>query len=497
MVPPPEIIVLPDATPEPHSPPALSRESAPLTNLSELLPAVEEPAIYFRFKTANAGTADAKPTEWLKRRIDQAPPLLGNVGKQFEYRFDLGLDKSHSIIAAEGSPGLTDGIGLFVSLDNGDIVIKGIPAVGFDGNLHFSFASLYRRKDGEKYDKPMFMAPDPKTLWKNLPVRDYDGYPHADEEARAVIMPGDGRLILAASCRGRSHAHSAKPRDDHFAIDCDPDSGWNLVAVADGAGSAKYSRKGAQIACETVIGSLRTSFAGPEGLAGRSGRGLLFPEGWKDRFKEGFGVPGGEWEKELRSAIPFDSIFYNAVDSSYKAILDEAIKREARIRDYHTTLLAAAFKKFPVGYLFVSYWLGDGGMAVYDWNRRDCVFVLGSPDGGEFAGQTRFLTMREEITQDAVQKRLRFCFADDFGAFIQMTDGIADPFFPGGKDVESPDLWRRFWNVSLRQGEDGNPGCPEMFDSAVVPEEKAKALRKWLDFWSKGNHDDRTILIVQ
>ena len=35
-------------------------------------------------------------------------------------------------------------------------------------------------------------------------------------------------------------------------LHCD-ESDWYIIAVADGAGSAKYSRKGSEVACKTVI----------------------------------------------------------------------------------------------------------------------------------------------------------------------------------------------------------------------------------------------------
>ncbi len=59
--------------------------------------------------------------------------------------------------------------------------------------------------------------------------------------------------MVAASQRGRSHAIEGKPRDDDFALYFDEESEWYVMIVADGAGSAKYSRKGSQIACNTVM----------------------------------------------------------------------------------------------------------------------------------------------------------------------------------------------------------------------------------------------------
>ncbi|MDR3204728.1 MAG: protein phosphatase 2C domain-containing protein, partial [Deltaproteobacteria bacterium] len=41
-----------------------------------------------------------------------------------------------------------------------------------------------------------------------------------------------------------------KPRDDSFFFDHDEESGCTFVAVADGAGSVRFSRQGSTIACQ-------------------------------------------------------------------------------------------------------------------------------------------------------------------------------------------------------------------------------------------------------
>ena len=66
---------------------------------------------------------------------------------------------------------------------------------------------------------------------------------------------GPLRNIIAASKRGRAHAHSGTFRDDDFSIQFNESTGWYMIAVADGAGSAQYAREGARIACDTAIGS--------------------------------------------------------------------------------------------------------------------------------------------------------------------------------------------------------------------------------------------------
>jgi hypothetical protein len=53
-----------------------------------------------------------------------------------------------------------------------------------------------------------------------------------------------------------------------------------------------------------------------------------------------------------------------------------------------------------------------------------------SPDGGEFSGQTRFLTMREVIADGSeMLRRIKFKLFDKFTMLALMTDGISDPKF--------------------------------------------------------------------
>jgi hypothetical protein len=105
--------------------------------------------------------------------------------------------------------------------------------------------------------------------------------------------------------------------------------------------------------------------------------------------------------------------------------------------------------------------------------------------------------MSGEINPERVSKRAFFTFIDDFQSIILATDGITDAFFPSESSILSEEKWRIFWDKILRSGDDENPsGCPEIYDPQVPLPDKANGLRNWLDFWSKGNHDDRTILII-
>jgi serine/threonine protein phosphatase PrpC len=400
---------------------------------------------------------------------------------------------------------MKDIIGLNAEGKNNRLTITGIPNSGYDGTLKFKLSfdiiSLDRiDRICEEKSVELYIPVNPKDLWKNLPVLDFEGYEYPNEKAESVAISSMGKILTVASCRGRSHAHAGKPRDDNYDFKCDLGSGWNVVAAADGAGSARFSRKGSDLACTTVVETLAKIFSDIDNLK--------IIESEIRQMHENLKMNHVSLEKDDNLKTPLNETIYTTVYAAYKSILDEyKQKKESHqsydditLSAYHTTLMFMFFKKFDFGYFFGSFWIGDGAIVLYNLNGTGEVKVLGKPDSGEFAGQTRFLTMKGEIDREKVKERTRLNFAESFEAIILATDGITDPYFPSDADTQSPEKWNNFWTKILKEGDKGsdkdNVGCPELFNADATLEEKAKALLKWLEFWSKGNHDDRTLLIV-
>lgn len=331
--------------------------------------------------------------------------------------------------------------------------------------------------------------PDPRTLWKDIPTsKDVPYYkPDATHEYIKVESGENGsskKDIVAASMRGRSHANEGKPRDDHFDIyHCD-ESDWYIMAVADGAGSAKFSRKGSQVACETVMSYCKEKL-----------RSCPDFETAISSYNVAKSV-GEEAELAARKSIGdfvYD-IIGRAAFQAHKAISETSSLNEgSKVKDFATTLLLSICKKFDFGWFIASYWVGDGAICLYN-KEQHIAKILGIPDEGEFAGQTRFLTM-PEIFKDAstVYNRLRFSIEEDFTALMLMTDGVSDPMFETGANLMNPDKWDAFWET-LKNGfpNDNIPGV-ELTDDNEASQEQ---LLNWLNFWAQGNHDDRTIAIL-
>ena len=339
--------------------------------------------------------------------------------------------------------------------------------------------------------KEFIINPDPKTLWKDLPVDENAPFPKENSCVGSwEIVASDKKLVaLGASRRGRSHANEGKHRDDHFLFQPgETGDDWQFFAVADGAGSAKFSREGSRIACETMVANLKSLFS----EYGDKLRELIAAEIVAKSDLDANPV----CDPEALKRTHLDQFFHKAAYAVFQEILAAANKENAKINDFNTTLLCAAIKRFPglngapPVWAIASYWIGDGGAVLYRPNGLAGAIALGTPDAGEFAGQTRFITMRDEINEDKVAARTKLNFVKDFQALVLTSDGVTDPYFPSENDLTDYGHWQTFWNETIPTEFNG------ILDASKPPEERANALLKGLDFFVKGNHDDRTILIA-
>ena len=334
------------------------------------------------------------------------------------------------------------------------------------GTIKLSFVLKVKTKSKGDITKNVELSvfellPDPKTLWKNLPTDPNAPYQSTNEE-HSCIKAGD-RTIVAASKRGRSHAHDGKFRDDNFKVDYIEKTGWLIIAVSDGAGSAKYSREGSRIACQTFWEIMHEK---------------LSSDTVNDKVNN---MEPEERDNALRNAV---------LSAAYQGLsrIDAEAKKMAETvsgvtrKDYSATFLGYVMKHFKDNWLIVSIGIGDGVIGMM--NRTDKLTLLSEPDGGEFVGQTRFVTMNE-VWLDNPISRTRAVSVEDFGIVISMSDGVSDPKFETDNNLKKQELWQSLWN--------------DIADNVPLEERSENTslkLCEWLDFWAKGNHDDRTIVLV-
>lgn len=400
---------------------------------------------------------------------------LKNAKKGEEYSCDIKLP---SFIARAVFQKLPDS-GLRIEPDTHDknlFRIHGVPAKA--GNIVIAFDYLAKGYRNEVIRKVYFakkfeiftqrheltltINPDPRDLWKNMPTNRDLPYYKADQASRR-IFDGNNEL-LAASRRGRSHAHSGLPRDDDFALGVF--NNWYVLAVADGAGSAKFSRHGSAIACETAL-----RICG-ESLAAANDLDQLFINAWAGRLPDPLRKAA---KKKLYDILP------RVVAEARKELRNEASRMNGDMRDYATTLLLAIVKKFPSGWAVGTFQIGDGAMAMF--YERGCVKLLAEPDEGEFGGQTRFITMKDTLdSPEDLMRRVNIDFVSNLDGLLLMTDGVSDAKFATLANLRRPQLWLDLWE-ELGQLARGRSAEADMLE--------------WLQFWSQGNHDDRTIAMLK
>lgn len=289
----------------------------------------------------------------------------------------------------------------------------------------------------------------------------------AVEHRICTSLSHDGWLLLAASTRGKRHAYFAEWRDDSYAVTCvDP---WTIVAVADGAGSARLSRLGSKIASDTVIERLSEALMG---IAVRL-------EVWG-------GEPVCPQQDEVKRA------FVEALLAARRMVLCEADRRQCPARDLHTTLLVLAHAR--IDEFDVVFWIGVGDcVAALFRNDGECQ-ILSDEDHGSAEGETRFLTT-PGIETDLERRAGCGFFRAPNRALALMTDGVADDFFP---------LKARLRNLlngdpigdrkMLRP--DGAPLKGILHYVSCAAPDPSSALLDWLQYDKLGSFDDRTMVLL-
>lgn len=391
---------------------------------------------------------------------------------------NVGLDYSHRLLPTEGVDELTiigatikEDIGLRYESSTGCLLGTPIQAGEFYVAIEFSLngGSL------EAASARLIVNPDPKSLWKSLPSDASDPYWKPDEDQQ-FIAGSNGWSLVAGSKRGRSHAQKGTFRDDDFFLSSQQHSGWQIAVVSDGAGSAKYSRRGSAILCKEGGGQLE------QVLGGEAGYKLTAAvEAWQTNRLS------SENDDNATRLIK-TQLYYTLGYAAYYALtrIHEECKRRSDlggvVKDYSSTLLIGIAKRFTFGVFCAGFNIGDGAIGVMQMDGTPN--LLCEPDGGDFSGQTRFLS-QDTVTRDELAKRLKYSLVPNFASLYLMTDGISDPYFQTDKGLEMPERWGK-----LIQDIEAEAALSRR-DS-----DSGRRLLAWLDFWSKGEHDDRTIAAI-
>lgn len=415
--------------------------------------------------------------DWiLKNRIDDIlnqAVLIPNatVNKKYQAKIDFNVLGWNDFISFEVK-GL-DNTGLEFNKED---ELIGIPEISGDLKIKMWFKVKGEAEDSVLNEKTitLIINPDPKLLWKNLVSNQEDPFWKPDNEIIAAKFLD--KNIVIASKRGRSHANVGSFREDDFAFKNFKETGWSILAVSDGAGSAKLSRKGSDLACNSVIQYFEEN---------------LNAEKLKE-FDQVLADHHNKVSDETSEKIN-QFVYQNlskAAHFAHQKIEDFAIKNEADLKDLHATLIFALVKKYDFGYAILTFGIGDCPIGLLNKDLTQ-IKLMNWLDVGDFGGGTRFITMPEIFQNDNFPTRFGFKLMDDFSFLMLMTDGIYDPKFVVEANLEKIEKWNEFLEDLKGENEDRIKVDFDPENTQIVQQ-----LSAWMDFWSPGNHDDRTLAII-
>lgn len=427
------------------------------------------------------------------------------VGKKYEAKIDFLTLGWNDVIFSEFDT--LERYGLLY--DNESETIQGVPSQSGDFKIKLKFrveGEAENSVPNEKYISLIINA-DPKSLWKNIPSNQEDIY-WKEDNAQVFQALGDKHIVVSSK-RGRSHGNVGSFRDDDFAFKHFEKTGWSVVTVSDGAGSAKSSRKGSELACKTVVEYFENTFTEEltkdfdelitnfhqdslpkndvieaEKIDNDASKNLEQPVENSEIIVEQAESNGSKISKFIYHNLG------NAAQTVHKVLEDFANKNEMGIKDLHSTLIFSLFKKYDFGYVIMSFGVGDCPVGLL-YNDSTELKLMNWLDVGEFGGGTRFITMPEIFASDKFSSRFGFKLVKDFSYLMLMTDGIYDAKFVVEANLEKIEKWQEFLSDL-----DGNNDDNIKVEFDKNNQEIANQLSTWMDFWSPGNHDDRTLAIV-
>ncbi len=412
----------------------------------------------------------------LKNRIDDILTQTvsipnGTVNKKYEAKIDFNTLGWNDFISFE-IKGL-ENTGLEFNQND---ELTGIPIISGDLKITILFRVEGEAEDAVLNEKiiTLIINPDPKSLWKNVESDQNDPFWKPDNEA--VSAQFLDKKIVVASKRGRSHANKGSFREDDFVFKNFKEIGWSILAVSDGAGSASLSRKGSNLACNSVVQYFEDH---------------LNAENLKEFDQvliEHHHKVTDETSKKI-SHFVYDNLS-KAAHFAHQKIEEFAIKNETDLKNFHATLIFTLVKKYDFGYAILTFGIGDCPIGLLNKDLTE-IKLMNWLDVGDFGGGTRFITMPEIFQSDKFSTRFGFKLVDDFSYLMLMTDGIYDPKFVVEVNLEKIDKWYEFLEDLKGKNDDG---IKVDFDKENT--EIAQQLSAWMDFWSPGNHDDRTLAII-
>ena len=224
---------------------------------------------------------------------------------------------------------------------------------------------------------------------------------------------------ICCAVQGRNHAKKNLPCQDKVARR--EENGVNVIALADGAGSAIFSHYGAQCVVNRATEFISENFF--DLIAQEDGRKVT---------------------QEILTVL-------------LQALKDEAEICDCELKDLASTLLIAAVgsEKFFLAHL------GDGVIGYLD---EDGLKVATTPDNGEFSNETVFITSEDA----AAHMRIYKGELKTISGFILMSDGTEQSLYNKQKKTLAPAVERLISRTCLVDVEILTPQLEEALKSVVA-----------------------------
>lgn len=270
----------------------------------------------------------------------------------------------------------------------------------------------------------------------------------------AAIWDGerDAWQLAAASRRGRLHAHRGEHREDAAAVSLLAGGGW-CAAVADGAGSAEYSRIGAALAVFTATNTCAGVYAHRP------------PEG-----------------------VPLDGMLNAVSAATHEALRGFAGLAGIAPRTLRTTLLLAVCRDDLFGFAHV----GDGGIVLLHGNGEASMPTLGH--AGDFSGEVAHF-LPDDGAVEAMLASVTLRPAHDVAGLMLASDGVEDAWYPMTRNA--PALFTQLVHGVTDVNAEAAGVMQPMRGHVLGHTHPAAALANWLAFEKRGENDDRTLLVAR
>jgi len=265
------------------------------------------------------------------------------------------------------------------------------------------------------------------SMWKYNPIPADEPEPFEEYISKKILL--ENNIVFGARVRGKKHKHDGSNCDDWFEIENIGDI--SIIAVADGAGSKKFSRIGAMESCKSSVNYIKDNI-------NKYLKEETFFKNLSSNIKS---------EEFVSSCSILANVIQNAVIVAYEAVEKafedrkakydylKLIDRDMQFKDFSGTLLLAIIIPVLVNEneekLIVSFQIGDGMIVAInkDANYEGCINILGNIDSGEFSGETDFLTSEKMKKKEVLMSKTKILRKPISEIFI-MTDGVADDYFP-------------------------------------------------------------------